>query len=491
MSVTGQVNKIQYAGDGVTTIFAFPNTLYTAAAIAVTLTVDSTDVDTPQTRPADYSVTLAADFSTASITMVTFPASGETLTIYRVEPDTQTLDYVEGGEFPSDATEIALDKGTLESQTQAEQLLRCIKFPETVQNASSNAFDGETNKPTASDQYFQWNDTTKKVEVVNPVSSQTAITGLSDDDTVLISDTSDSGKLKKISILNLGFGAATIPDLSTDAFVDGVDYISGTATQLTLSSDPISENNTQITFDGVYQQKSTYTVAGAVITFDAVIPLGVSGIDVVFGSFIITTSVTSVNGEVGVVTLDADDISDAATTNKYTTAAEITKLSGIATGAQVNPTDAATKTAYEANANTNAYTDAEVTKLAGITAGANINTNSLVRADSGANVITTAGQIVYAHGLGVVPFLTIITLKCLTAEHGYSIGDVIIVNNASNDVGSGSTSIARGLSIIPDATNITLRYGAGGTVFGYVNKSTGASVALVNANWELFIGVLG
>jgi hypothetical protein len=46
-----------------------------------------------------------------------------------------------------------------------------------------------------------------------------------------------------------------------------------------------------------------------------------------------------VNSQTGVVVLDADDISDAATTNKFTTAADITKLAGIETGADV--TDAA------------------------------------------------------------------------------------------------------------------------------------------------------
>ncbi|WGL30775.1 long tail fiber protein [Synechococcus phage S-CRES3] len=46
--------------------------------------------------------------------------------------------------------------------------------------------------------------------------------------------------------------------------------------------------------------------------------------------------VDSVNGQTGVVALDADDISDAATTNKYTTAADISKLAGIEAGAEVN-----------------------------------------------------------------------------------------------------------------------------------------------------------
>jgi len=49
-------------------------------------------------------------------------------------------------------------------------------------------------------------------------------------------------------------------------------------------------------------------------------------------------AVDSVNGQTGVVVLDADDISDTSTTHKFTTAAEITKLAGIETGADVTDT---------------------------------------------------------------------------------------------------------------------------------------------------------
>jgi len=52
------------------------------------------------------------------------------------------------------------------------------------------------------------------------------------------------------------------------------------------------------------------------------------------------------------------------------TDAEKSKLAGIEAGAQVNPTAAEIKTAYESNPDTNAYTDAEKSKLAGIEAGA-------------------------------------------------------------------------------------------------------------------------
>jgi hypothetical protein len=47
-------------------------------------------------------------------------------------------------------------------------------------------------------------------------------------------------------------------------------------------------------------------------------------------------AVDSVNTQTGAVVLDADDISDASTTNKYTTAGDITKLAGIQAGAEVN-----------------------------------------------------------------------------------------------------------------------------------------------------------
>jgi hypothetical protein len=52
-------------------------------------------------------------------------------------------------------------------------------------------------------------------------------------------------------------------------------------------------------------------------------------------------AVDSVNGFVGNVVLDADDISDTFTTNKFTTATQITKLSTIQTGATANDTNAA------------------------------------------------------------------------------------------------------------------------------------------------------
>ena len=57
-----------------------------------------------------------------------------------------------------------------------------------------------------------------------------------------------------------------------------------------------------------------------------------------------------------------------------------TKLDGIEAGATADQTAAQIKTAYESNANTNAFTDAEKTKLTGIEAGANVTDTANVTA---------------------------------------------------------------------------------------------------------------
>lgn len=56
----------------------------------------------------------------------------------------------------------------------------------------------------------------------------------------------------------------------------------GVETEFTLSTSPLSENNTQIYLDGVYQNKNTYSLVGQVITFSSAPPNGVA-IEVVSG----------------------------------------------------------------------------------------------------------------------------------------------------------------------------------------------------------------
>lgn len=47
----------------------------------------------------------------------------------------------------------------------------------------------------------------------------------------------------------------------------------GAQVNFTLASSPASENSTQIYINGVYQQKNTYSVAGAIVTFSQAPPI--------------------------------------------------------------------------------------------------------------------------------------------------------------------------------------------------------------------------
>lgn len=94
--------------------------------------------------------------------------------------------------------------------------------------------------------------------------------------------------------------------------------------------------------------------------------------------------------------------------------------------------------------------------------------------------ITAAGTLTLAHGLGAMPTLIQVRLKCTSAEFGYSIGDEVIFN-------SGDQNANRGVAIVPDATNITIRYGSAANTFNVNNKTTGASAAITNASWAMIV----
>lgn len=96
--------------------------------------------------------------------------------------------------------------------------------------------------------------------------------------------------------------------------------------------------------------------------------------------------------------------------------------------------------------------------------------------------ITAAGALTLAHGLGAMPTLVQLRLKCLTAELGYSIGDEIIANPTTDD---GTTS--RGISIVPDATNVNVRFGSNANLYALLNKGTGTRATITNANWALIV----
>ena len=120
-----------------------------------------------------------------------------------------------------------------------------------------------------------------------------------------------------------------------------------------------------------------------------------------------TNIVTSVNTQTGAVVLDADDIDDTSTTNKFTSSADISKLAGIEAGADITDTTnveaagalmdsevtdlagikSVTISTLQPKPTEGAFVDGDKTKLDGIEAGAEVNTVDSVNSQTGAVVL--------------------------------------------------------------------------------------------------------
>lgn len=98
---------------------------------------------------------------------------------------------------------------------------------------------------------------------------------------------------------------------------------------------------------------------------------------------------------------------------------------------------------------------------------------------SAEQTITAGGSLTLAHGLSGVPQISQVMLVCKTAQLGYSVDDEVFVN--AHFQGDGTS---RGVAIVPDATNLNIRYGSDGTTFVILNKTTGTSAGITNGNWK-------
>lgn len=97
--------------------------------------------------------------------------------------------------------------------------------------------------------------------------------------------------------------------------------------------------------------------------------------------------------------------------------------------------------------------------------------------------ITLAGALTIAHGLGRAPLIYQAYLKNLTAEGGYSPGDIVQTPLAAGYNGGGSGGMNAATTM--DATNIYVRFGASG--FQVLNKTSGINSILTPANWAFFV----
>ena len=145
MTISTTIIKNSYSGDASTTVFAYAFKIVTTADIEVIIR-SSAGVETTKTLTTHYSVSGAGVATGGNVTMVTAPASGETLVIRRSTTRTQAVDLVENDPFTANSVEGAFDKNLAISQEVQEELDRAIKVSKTNTITSSEFADSASDR---------------------------------------------------------------------------------------------------------------------------------------------------------------------------------------------------------------------------------------------------------------------------------------------------------------------------------------------------------
>jgi hypothetical protein len=130
MTVSSDLNRISYAGNGSTTVFPVNYYFLENSHLLVVLR-SAAGVETIQTLTTNYTVIGAGNEAGGSVTMLIAPPASTTLVIQRDVPATQETDYLANDPFPAESHERALDKLTMLAQQNESANNRSIKIPIT------------------------------------------------------------------------------------------------------------------------------------------------------------------------------------------------------------------------------------------------------------------------------------------------------------------------------------------------------------------------
>jgi len=128
MTVSTTINKVSYACDGATTTYPYTYPIYEDTDLEVILKEIATGTETTLSLTTHYTVTGAGDAAGGNVETVATYSGDYELHIRRILPLTQAIDYIFGGDFPSETHEEGLDRLTMICQQLEEFLDRCLKL---------------------------------------------------------------------------------------------------------------------------------------------------------------------------------------------------------------------------------------------------------------------------------------------------------------------------------------------------------------------------
>lgn len=162
MTLSTTSSRIDYAGDGSTTVFAVPFKFFANSDISAALRTDATGAEVLWVEGTDYTLTGAKLPAGGTLTATTAPATGTTLVIKRIGPEVQETDLPAGGALPSDAIENQLDYLTMLAQQLQEQINRVAALAQTSPTT------GLTFPEPSADDVIGWNTAGDNLENKTP-----------------------------------------------------------------------------------------------------------------------------------------------------------------------------------------------------------------------------------------------------------------------------------------------------------------------------------
>lgn len=452
MTIPSENYRNDYPGDGSNDTFSYTFKITSENDIKVSQR-DTEDVETELTLNVDYAVTGVGALNGGTIVLTAGNLTTDYhLTIRRDSDLTQLTDIRNQGDFYPEVHEDTFDKLASVSLTQQSEIDRCVKVSETY------PVDVELPGPQAG-KVISWNAAGDALINVDPGS-------------VALAEPADSSVTPAKMQSGLAF-------LFPETFVlkRGSDVASASALPLINDGNYVDVTGT----DAITSIDAIGIGTWMLLQFDAALTLTHHATDLFLpnaGSNITTAAGDhALMVEFGVgkwrcaayIKANGHPVAATLTGMTLTSPAINTSVSG--TAFQDDDTFAA--------AASNKFASSESIK-------AYIDNQSVLSKSftSTEKTITAAGALVLVHGLSSVPYLIMPYLICKTAEFGYSVGDQVLINPAGNDPAGNND---KGASIVPDATNINIRYGSFASVFGIIRKDTGAATNITAANWKLII----
>ncbi len=144
MTISSQLKRLSYSGNGSTTSFAYSFRILDQASLKVVVQ-SAAGVDSVKTITTDYTVSGVGSSVGGAVDFVTAPLLGETVSIILDPELTQLTDYSTGGAFPAQSHEDALDKQLNINKRSRDIADRSITLPDGDVDGSG-AYDAKNNR---------------------------------------------------------------------------------------------------------------------------------------------------------------------------------------------------------------------------------------------------------------------------------------------------------------------------------------------------------